>query len=432
MIRLFLPIAALLLSDALLIIGHGALLTLLPLRAEREGFATAAIAATASAYFAGFVAGCLLAPWLLRRVGHIRAFAALAALFASATLALHALPSLPAWLALRFWLGLCIAGLYTVIESWLNGVTGREARGLVLSAYMVINLLMIVAGQQLLALASPHSETLFLLAAIFVCLSIVPVSLTRALSPAPPERQPLAWGRIWELSHAALVGAAAAGLVTGAFWALGPVFAREAGLDAAGVGLFVSGAVLGGALFQLPLGRLSDWLDRRVVLLGVAVAGALSSLALLVVAAEPALLPLFALPWGGTTMTVYAICLAHATDHADPRELTMVGSGILLAFGVASALGGPLAAVGVAVLGSGGLFAFCAAVQLGLAVYLALRRRRHPLPLVDTTEGFHAMAESSPAALALDPRAEEPPPPRPAPWESAHSHGGEGGGDVQT
>lgn len=404
--RLLIPIAALLLSNALLLVGHGLMLTLLPLRAGIIGFTPTEIGLTGATYFVGFVVGCLLTPHIVRRVGHIRAFAVLCSVFSALVLLFQMFPAYGPWLALRFMVGACISGLYMVIESWLNERATRETRGTLLSAYTVINLAMIMLGQQALNLADPSGPVLFGLAAVLLSLAIVPVGLTVTLAPAPMAAVRLDLPHLWRLSHVGMGGAVASGLVTGAFWSLGPLYASGMDFDTVQLSLFMSAPVLGGALFQLPLGRLSDHYDRRLVLLFTSIAGALLSLLLALAPAGATALTALALLWGGMVMTLYAICLAHATDSAAPEEFVMVGSGFLLTFGASSALGAPLGSVLMALLGPGGLYVFAALCLAGFALGIAVRRRTHVLPVHDETGPFQPISVTSPALFELDPRTE--------------------------
>jgi len=410
--RLLLPIAALLISDALLLIGHGIQLTLLPLRAEIEGFTPLEVALTGSTYFIGFVLGCLVAPRMVRRVGHIRAFAVLASLFSATVLLFHAWPVFAPWLVLRFLVGSSMSGLYMIIESWLNDRSSRETRGTLLSVYTIINLAMMIVGQQLLNIADPSAGTLFIIASVLLSLAIVPVSLTLTLAPAPVQSVPLDFRRVWEISHVAVLGAVCAGLVTGAFWSLGPVFARGVGMETNDLTMFMSAAVLGGALFQLPLGKLSDHFDRRLVLLFSALFGAIVSVMVVIFSHSPQALLALATLWGGSVMTQYAICLAHGADNAQADEFILVGSCILMLFGLSSAMGGPLASVFMGYLGPVGLFLYSALGLIVFAVTVAIRRQQHFAPVVDETGPFRAASDTSPAVFALDPRTEE------GEWES--------------
>lgn len=407
--RLLFPITALLLSDALLLAGQGLVLTLLPLRAEIQGFSATEIGWTGSAYFMGFVVSCFVTPHIVRRVGHIRTFAVLTTLYSAVILLFHVLSLVEWWLVLRLVVGFCICGLFMVIESWLNERSTQESRGTILSIYTVINLSMIILGQQLLNVADPSGPMLFGLAAILLSLAIIPVSLTVTLAPAPMHAVKLDLRRLWQLSHVGMGGAIVSGLVTGAFWSMGPLFARGLDLDTRTLTLLMSAVVLGGAVFQLPLGRLSDHYDRRLVLFYVSVVGVGLSLLMAYLSLSGMALLLLALFWGGSVMTLYAISLAHATDSASGDDFVMVGSGILLVYAITSALGGPLASALMALMGAGGLFVFSALCQLVFALGISLRRKTHVLPVIDETEPFRALTDTSPVLFEMDPRIDSEP-----------------------
>lgn len=399
------PIAALLLSQALLLAGHGLQLTVLPLRAALEGFTDTQVAFTGSAYFVGFVLGCLMTPHLVRRAGHIRAFAVMASLYSAVALIFDLLPNVFSWLLLRVLTGLTIAGLYMILESWLNERATAETRGTLLSIYTLINLTMIVAGQQLVNVAEPASGTLFALSAILLSLAVIPVSLTRALAPAPLHSTRLELRSVLRDSPVAVGGTLAAGFAGGAFWALGPVYATATGLETTEVTRFLSAAVFGGALLQVPLGRLSDHYDRRLVLLGVALFGVLASMGLATLGADAGwLLYGAALAWGAFVFTIYAICLAHANDQAEAGHFVPIGTAILLLNGAASAVGGPVASLFMKALGPGGLFWFSSGVLGVFALQIVWRLHVRQRPAVEETEPFRAVGEVTPVALELDPR----------------------------
>ena len=293
---------------------------------------------------------------------------------------------------------------------------------------------MIIVGQQMLNFADPSGPVLFGLAAILLSLAIVPVSLTATLAPAPMQAVKLDFRRLWRLSHVGMEGAITSGLVTGAFWALGPVYARGLGLNTSQLTLFMSGVVLGGALFQLPLGRLSDRYDRRLVLYFSSLGGAGVSLLLVFLPATGNLLLLLAVLWGGAVMTMYSICLAHTSDNAEAADFVLVGSGILFLFGCSSALGAPLASLFMLLLGPSGLFVFSAVCLLGFTLGISIRRKSHVLPVVDETEPFVPVSVTSPVIFELDPRTEKsetgPDSESGVSDENEHSPQGEEGADV--
>jgi MFS family permease len=347
----------------------------------------------------------------MRRVGHIRTFAILTSAYSALVLLFFALPYALVWLILRLTVGFAIAGLYMTIESWLSERSTSETRGTILSVYVVINMSMTIVGQQLLNLADPASQTLFIVVAILLSLALIPVCLTTAMAPGPISNVEIDLRKVLHLSPAGVAGAVATGLVTGAFWSLGPLYAQGIGLETQALTLFLSVVVLGGAVFQLPLGRLSDHYDRRIVLLYTAVIGALISALLVIYGDLPNwALALLAFLWGGCVMTQYAISLAHANDRAAPEDFVMVGSVMLLSMGVFSAVGSFIAPMFMYWFGPSGLFVFSTLCLTGFAAILTVRRRIHVLPLLDETEPFRAVAPTAtPMALELDPRTDEHP-----------------------
>ncbi|QDE31735.1 MFS transporter [Shewanella polaris] len=413
MLYALVPISSLLISNAFLLLGHGLLLTLLPIAASESGFSDTQVALTGSAYFLGFVSGCIATPYMLKRVGHIRSFAVLATCYSVVILIFPLLPEFYTWMLLRFIIGIVISGLYMIIESWLNGTSNSNNRGSILSIYTTLNLVMVMCGQQLFNLGSAQESMLFSLAAIFISIAIIPVSLTRSAAPAVVHQVKLNMFKVWRHSHIALIGAVVAGLVTGAFWSLAPIYAKDNSFDSSQLGAFLSATVLGGACFQLPLGRISDRFDRRTVLMFMALAG--SAVSLLFVGL-PYIVTTFggwaasisAFFWGGTCMTLYAICLAHANDNATSEDFVEISSAMLITLGLSSAIGAPLASLAMGLLGAKGLYAFTSGCLIIFFIIVFLRRGSHVLPSnLETKESFRAVTDmAGPAAYEMDPRTE--------------------------
>lgn len=405
MIAALAPIGALLLSVALLLVGNGLHGTLVPVRANIEAFSAASIGLIGSGYFVGFVLGCLWCPLIVQRVGHIRSFAALAAL-ASALALSHPLLTHPlTWIVLRAVTGFCFAGLYTVIESWLNEKASNENRGQVLSVYQIVNLGALTCGQFLLITADPAGYPLFSIVAILIALSVLPVSVGATQAPLPIAQVKIRLRWLYATSPVGVFGCFAVGLANGAFWTLAPVFARESGLSVPQIAEFMAITILGGAAFQYPLGRLSDRIDRRRVIAGVCVAGALIAVGL--VAASllqwTVLLPL-AFVFGGFAFPLYALCLAHANDFATADHFFSVSGGLLLTYGIGAIVGPAAASFAMQLTAPAALYGFTAAVHLGVALLVIGRiRKRMPVPAAEK-EHFRAVPRTTPTALALDPR----------------------------
>ena len=414
MLRALIPISSLLMSNAFLLLGHGLLLTLLPIAASEVGFSDTQVALTGSAYFLGFVSGCLATPYMLKRVGHIRSFAVLATSYSVVILIFPLLPEFYSWMLLRFIIGIVISGLYMIIESWLNGNANAQNRGSILSIYTTLNLIMVMCGQQLFNLGGTVEDVmLFSLAAILISIAIIPVSLTRSAAPAVVHRVKLNMFKVWQHSHIALIGAVVAGLVTGAFWSLAPIYAKDNNFDSSQLGLFLSATVLGGACFQLPLGKLSDRFDRRTVLMYAALVGSAVSLSFVylphfitIFAGWPAFISAFF--WGGSCMTLYAICLAHANDNATSDDFVEISSAMLITLGLSSAIGAPLASLAMKFMGPDGLYAFTSGSLIIFFIIVLFRRRSHiPPSTLEEKEEFRTVTDmAGPAAYEMDPRTE--------------------------
>lgn len=400
-------VAALLLSIGILVAGNGLLTSLIGLRMAVEGYSEIMIGLIASAYFAGLLTGSLLGGRIIARVGHIRSFAALAAILCASALTHSLLLAMPAWMVLRFVAGLCAAGLFMVTESWLHAHASNATRGQIFAVYMTTFYAMMGIGQFLLATAEPGGPSLFIVAAILLSLSLVPVSLSRASGPAPIEARSLDLRRLAAVSPLGLFGAVAAGFTNGAFYGLGPAFGSGIGLDAAAIGQLMAATILGGLVLQWPIGKLSDRLDRRQVLLGVALALAAASLALLLaVPSRPLLLGEAAL-YGGLLFVLYPLCVAHAQDFAAPEEVVPVSGGLILAYSAGAVIGPFTASALMEPAGPGGLFLHSLLIAALLGGFIWWRMRRRPPVPEEERARFVAMPRTTAEAMVLDPRAEE-------------------------
>ena len=269
----FAPVAALLISVAILMTGSGLQGTLLPVRAALESFSTLSIGMIGAAYFTGFTLGCLKGGELVKSVGHVRVFLAMTAL-GSATPLIHGLLLDPlAWSLLRFISGFCFAVLFLVIESWLNECSSNENRGIVFSTYVMITLTVLAAGQMMTLLYAPQGLELFIIASVLVSLGAIPVALSRAVTPELPQDVEVRLRRLFSISPAGFLGCLTTGITNGAFWSLAPVFTASLSANTSLAAWFMSSTVLGGAVAQWPLGYVSDKLGRRKTLIGASAIG---------------------------------------------------------------------------------------------------------------------------------------------------------------
>ena len=372
------PIASLLLGVALLLAGNGLQFTLLPLRGTADGFSTPALGLIGSAYYLGFGGGCLLGPYLILRAGHIRAFAALVALAVVVGLAypLHSDPF--AWTAFRLVNGFCLAGFYLVIESWLNDRATNENRGLVMSSYVIVNFVAFTVGQLLVTLYPVKEAGDFIVAAMLASLAIVPVALTRSAQPAPITIVSFRPVQLYRAAPVGLVASFMVGVSNGAFWSLGPLSAVGSGLSTAKVALFMSAATLAGAIAQWPVGRLSDRVDRRLVLLALLAGATVVGFLLWLLAASGMLLLIFGLMFGALALPCYSLAAAHAYDKTPASDTVPTAATILLANALGAVIGPLLASALMGALGPRSLFLFTACAQALLAVYVLYRVRVQP------------------------------------------------------
>jgi MFS family permease len=404
MLPLLAPLSSLLSAVALMLLGNGLLNTLLTLRGVEEGYSTSMLGLIMSGYFVGYLLGTWTTVPLIRRIGHIRSFALFAAMCASIAL-LHVLLVNPwVWLLLRVAYGVALIGLYMVVESWLNAVVANAQRGRVFAVYMVVNLCALAIAQQLLNLAHPTEFTLFALAAMLLCWALVPVTLTRRTQPSLPETHKVRFGYLVKIAPLALVASGISGLAMGGFWGMAPVYANMSGFDAAGVGLLMSCAIIGGAVLQWPIGLLSDRGDRRLVLLWVVCLALICSTAMLALDAGAWLLGLIFV-WGGLAFAIYPIGVAQLLDQLHPDEVLSGSSGLLMVNGIGSICGPLLAGAMLDHVGPHGLPLFFSLSLGGLAMYIFLRRQRVCDLVNEPQAQFVPMLRTSPTVLELMPDA---------------------------
>ncbi|MGH8191112.1 MAG: MFS transporter [Rhodanobacteraceae bacterium] len=393
------PVVSLLAGTALLLVGVGLLNTLIPLRGIVAGYSETLLGGLTSAYYAGYLIGTFAVPPLVRRIGHIRAFAFCTACAACVVL-LHALGTNPVvWLLLRLLAGIVLVGLYATIESWLNAQAPPGKRGAVFATYMVVTLCALALGQQLLRIGG-DAFVLFIVVALLVCAATLPVVATHQAQPQQQATPRPRLGLLFGVAPTAGLGALLSGLTMGAFWGLLPVYARESGFDTAAVGTYLSIAIAGGAVLQWPLGRLSDRHDRRIALSLAATAAALLAVAALLLGGHGIVAMVVVFLFGGMIFAIYPIVVAHVVDYVKPDDLLAASSSVLLVYGVGSALGPLIAGWAMGALGARWLFAWFALTQAILAAYAAWRYRAFRREPVDG-RAFQPMLRTTPAALRL-------------------------------
>ncbi len=377
MLATILTVLSLLLSYGLLLLGNGLFATLLGVRTQIEGFSAASVGFIVTAYFTGLLIGAFRAPQVVARVGHIRAFAAFASIM-SVTALLPVLIIHPAvWAMSRMASGFCMAGMILVTESWLNERATNANRGQVLSLYMITNYFAAGCGQLLLPLSDPSRFQLFSIASIIFSLSLVPVLLTRAMAPIPRPPERARFDVLWRTSPLGFMGALSSGLVNSVFHGLGAVFAHSIGLSITQTSTFMATAIFGGLALQWPIGRLSDRMDRRWILVFVAAATAMACVGVAATAGRymPALYA-FAALYGGLSFTIYSVSAAHTNDFSDPERRVETASALLVAYGIGASIGPLVASAVMGGVGPRGLFIYSAVINVLLALFGIYRMRR--------------------------------------------------------
>ncbi|UXC91463.1 MFS transporter [Sphingobium sp. RSMS] len=397
------PVRSLLLSIFMLMAGSGFLATLISLRLNRAGSGTMTIGIVATAYFGGLIIGSLRAGSIVRRVGHIRAFAAVVALLSASTLS-YALWTQPLfWMLLRLIDGICVAGVFVCLESWLNDRADPQMRGSVLAAYMVALYSGQAIGQLLLGASGALPAIPFQIASILISLAIVPLCLTRSSAPVPVEASAFSIRSLLAASPLGAWGAVATGLMLGAFYGMAAVHVRRLGLDLAETARFMMIVILGGVALQWPLGRLSDRHDRRRVIVGSFAIAALVSVALSMIGGGGLLLMSLGALFGGLSFALYPLCVAHCNDRLLETERVAASGRLVLLYSIGAALGPTLAAGFMSAAGTGGLFLFIACCA-GLAMMVGLWRQRASEPVPDQyQQEFQIMPRTTPMAALLDP-----------------------------
>jgi MFS family permease len=382
---------ALLLGFGLMQMGNTFQGTLLSIRGGIEGFSPTQIGAVGAGFWAGIVIGSLRCGRWIQKIGHIRAFLAFGAIASTAPL-VHLLVLDPAcWVAARALTGFCFAGLFIVVESWLNGVATDETRGQILSVYGMTGLLAGIVGQLLLPATNPSGFRPFCIIAIIIAVALVPIALTQAVAPAQQGGETrISLRGLYRQSPFGLVAAFLCGVTTSAFFTLGPIFAQRRGLDTAGVAVFMACGTLGGFLLTWPLGWLSDRLDRRLAIIGAALTAVVTLLLIVAVVPKHAprwILYLCVAIFGGTIVPTYSVVMAHVNDSVGEGEFVAASGGLLIVQGAGAVVGPLIAGFAMSFL-QRGLSSTIICAQILITVFGAYRLTRRAAPLAAHKRAF--------------------------------------------
>ncbi len=398
MIKVFASSWALLLGLLFLMVGNGVQGTLLGIRGAIEGFSTLQMSIVMSAYFAGFLLGSRMAPDLIRRVGHVRVFAALGSLISAILILYAAIPDWVAWTVLRVLIGFAFSGVYVTAESWLNNTASNENRGQALSLYMIVQMLGIISAQALINFADPAGFLLFIIPSVLVSLAFAPILLSVSPAPTFGTTKRMSIRELYDVSPLGVVGIFLMGGVFSAMFGMSAVWGTEAGLSVFEISVFTAAIYAGGLIFQFPIGWLSDRVDRRKLVVVTALLGS----------AGGAMAVLFNLPFfgligvaliiGGISNPLYSLLVAYTNDYLEHDQMAAASGGLLFVNGV-GAIVGPLA-IGwlMSRVGPSGFFLYIILLTTAVAGYALWRMTRRPAPSVADAGPFAAVSPTVSAA----------------------------------
>ena len=401
-----LGVSPLLMGMALLMVGNGSLPTIIALRLATAGEPTWLIGLVMAQYYVGIVIGTFYSHKLIFTVGHIRAFATFGSTMSAVTL-LHAFIVDPwAWAIFRFLVGACMVGMFMCVESWLNERSDNSNRGQIFSLYVIAIYFFQGIGQFLIQLPDTTGFTIYVVVSVLMSLSIVPVAVTRVPAPELPETSHFDFARLWRISPTGMIVSLVSGVIMGAFYGIGPIFAQLSGMDRSDIAIFMSAVILGGLVLQWPLGKFSDGRDRRefiliinILLVGVSLLMALSSI-------QDMRLIILATVFGALSCSLYPLSVAYTNDYLGREDLVPAAGGLVMAHGIGAIAGPPMASLCIDIIGTAGLFVFIAFVATGTASLIFWRIRLREGPSLKDQVEFQVMPRTSPLAGVIDPRGE--------------------------
>ena len=392
---------ALLLGMMLLMVGNGLQGTLLGVRGGIEGFSTFDMSIVMSAYFAGFLGGSRLAPEMIRRVGHVRVFAALAS-FISAILILYPAFAHPvAWALGRVVIGFCFSGVYVTAESWLNNSADNTNRGKTLSVYMIVQMFGIVCAQVLLVMGDAGGYALFIVASVLVSISFAPILLSISPTPAFETTKPMPLKTLIETSPLGCFGMFLLGGVFSAQFGMSAVYGMAAGLTIVQISMFVSSIYVGALLMQYPIGWFSDYIDRRVVILIVAAVGGVMSLAGFLFDHYFGALLVAAFVIGGTSNPLYSLLIAYTSDYLEADDMAAASGGLIFINGMGAIMGPLVTGWMMDIFGTQAFFMVIAVLMLTLTGYAGYRMTQRSRDGIEDGAYAAVMPSASPVAVEV-------------------------------
>lgn len=382
--------------------GGSLLGVLQPIRGLQEGFPSYGIGTLGTAYYLGFILGCLYIPRLIKRFGHIRVFSAFAAIAGSTALLNAFIIDIVAWFLLRIVFGFCMAGIFTVAESWLNELAISKTRGRILAGYMVAVWVAVLSGKLLFSMQDPSAILPFAIVSIVISLSLVPVALTTGVAPERKEAVRFRPRDVYEAAPIGIVTCFLIGMINGALWVLAPIYAQVQTQTTASVGIFMAVLVFGGALAQWPIGKFSDHVDRRWVILASSLMAAIFGIGLATLQpTDEFKLFAFAFGFGAAALPLYSLCIAHVNDKVSSAMFVEVSGQLLLTFGLGAIIGPLIASAFIDIFSFYALFVYTAIIHILIASYATWRLCRiAPIPKKEQVS-FTAVPHTTPLVFEM-------------------------------
>ena len=391
------PLIPLLITAGILIGGNGLQGTYISLRALQEGFSTSLIGLVGTGYNIGFAIGCIYVTRILRSIGHIRTFSAMAAIASAASLAMVLLIDPWFWFLMRLIAGICFASLFATVESWLNARVNNSNRARTLSIYRLVDLGSVTAAQYLIPTVGIEGFQLFAIVSMALTLSLVPISFADRSSPGLPEAIKFDVKALWNISPLATIGCIVVGLTNSTFRSLGPIYAEGIGLSITAIATFMSVGIIGGVVLQYPLGLYSDRRDRRLIILFATFGSLLAGLYLALFAGSDEWLNFIGIfIFGAFAMPLYSLCSAHANDHAAEGQHALVSAGMLFFWSCGAIIGPLFASFMLDIFGPPALFIYTAAVLAAFMLYTLQRMMaRGAVPTGERSMRFRNLLRTS-------------------------------------
>ena len=399
---------ALFFGVGMIMLANGLQGSLIGVRASLEGYTAFAAGFIMTGYYAGFLSGALIIPQRIKNVGHVRTFAALASI-ASISILLHSLHvSFFGWFLMRFITGMCFVGMYTVAESWINDLSENNNRGQALSVYMMVSMAGSAFGQLFLNIASPETATLFMLVSILISVSLVPILVVVSKQPDFSISEFLTIKELYNTSPLGVTAAVLTGLAHGTLWGIGSIYALKNGLTIEQVSIFMFTFIIGGAVNQYLIGYLSDRYDRRSVLVAVAFLASFFSVLAVVFGTSFTSLLIITFIFGGLTVPMYALAIAHTNDFLSKKEMVAASAGLQLATGAGLTVGPLLGGLAIDLIGAAGFWIYLFVIHGSLGIFGLYRMSiRDAVPLEDQGSTVLLNSRSAIVSMELYPDAEE-------------------------